>query len=83
MFRKLIRLWVMTKINHTEDYIKDSMMSADMDIKNLTHFQICAYKASFKQIEADLLIESAFSKSKPSSVEDIDISVFKSCTKKF
>jgi len=82
MFRKFLRLWVMTKINHTEDYIKDSMMSADMDIKNLTHFQVCVYKTTFKQIEADLLIEAAFSKNK-SSIKDIDVSVFKPCTKTF
>lgn len=82
MFRKFIRLWVMTKINHTEDYIKDSMMSADVDIKNLTHNQISAYKSIYKKIEADLLIEAAFSKGK-SSIEDIDVSVFKPCTKTF
>ncbi len=79
--KKLIRLWVMTKINHTEEYVQGAMKSADVDIKNLTHQQICAYKATLKQIEADLLIEMAYDKAKPLSVEDFDVSVFKPCTK--
>lgn len=81
--RKLIKLWVMTKINPSEEYVINAMKSADVDIKNLTHQQISAYKAALKGSEADLLIEFAFDKTKPLSVKDIDVSVFKPCTKVF
>lgn len=74
--KKLLRLWVMTKINHTEDYVKGAIMSSDTDITKLNHKQIAAYKATLKQIEADLMIEMAFDKEK-TSVKDVDISVFK------
>jgi len=77
--KKLLRLWVMTKINHSDEYVKGAMASADVDYTNLTHQQISAYKAALKSTEADLLIESAFDKSKPVSVNDFDVSVFKPC----
>lgn len=70
----------MTKIHHSEEYVKAAAQSSGADVKNLTHSQIAAYKATPKQIEADMLIEIAFAKSK-TSVEDIDVSVFKPCTK--
>lgn len=81
--RRLLRLWVMTKINHTEEYVKTAIGSSDTDLKNLTHNQIAAYKATLKQIEADLMIDMAFEKGKPTRISDIDISVFKPCTKTY
>lgn len=75
--KKLLRLWVMTKINHSEEYIKGAIKSGGTDLSNLTHNQISAYKATLKQIEADLMIEIAFAKDNKTKLSDIDISVFK------
>jgi len=58
------------------------MLSCDMDVKNLTLNQIAVYKATVKQIEADLIIEMAFADG-VTKLSDIDISVFKPCTKTF
>lgn len=78
MFRKLIRLWVMTKINYSENYVITAMQSGNTDIKNVTHNQIAAYKAILKQIEADLMIDAANCKNK-TVLSDVDMSVFKKC----
>ncbi len=66
----------MTKITVSEEYLIGAIRSNGVDIKELTHNQIAAYRAGLKQIEADLMIEQAFAKHK-TSVEDFDVSIFK------
>lgn len=78
--KKLLRLWVMTKINHTEEYVQNSLRSSETDWINLTHNQIAAYKATLKSIEADLLIDFAFNSNK-TTIQEIDCSVFKPAKK--
>ena len=66
----------MTKINYSEDYVKGAIQSNGVDIKEVTHHQLSAYRAGLRQIEADLMIEQSFAKHK-TSIEDFDVSIFK------
>lgn len=75
--KKLLRLWVMTRINHTEEYYQGALRSNGCDITTLTHNQIATYKAVIKCNEADLLIEIAFSKDNTTKLSDVDCTVFK------
>lgn len=71
--KKLLRLFVMMSIRHDENYVKGSMKSAGIPVEDLTHREIALYKATLKQIEADLMIEMAY-KSDKTSMEDFDYS---------
>ena len=74
--KKLLRLYVMTKLSYDEVYIKTALKSLGIEISELTHAQICVFKASLKKTEANLLIEMAFDKDEPATVKDIDCSIF-------
>jgi hypothetical protein len=72
--KRLLRLFVMSQIKHDEDYYKTALWSQGINIKDLSHTQIALYKATMKQIEADLMIEMAYAKSK-TSMNDFDYTV--------
>jgi len=76
LFRKLLKVWVITKLNYPEEYVKTAAKSrANVDISTLTHAQIAALRTSLKSLEADLIINIAFN-SPTTTVKDVDISVF-------
>lgn len=54
-----LRLQVMMNINHPEEYYQKAAKSKGIDFHNMTHDQICLWKATLKSIEADIMIESA------------------------
>ena len=71
--KKLLRLFVMTQIKHNEDYYQNALKSQGVDYNELSHNEIALYKATMKQIEADLMIEMASQKTK-TSMNDFDYS---------
>lgn len=62
--KKLLRLFVMATIRNPEEYYKKSLITSGVNPEELTHEQIAAWKALVKQIEADILIDTAFRKEK-------------------
>ena len=70
--KKLLRLLVACSINHDDKYYKDGLKSVGIDYWNLSHNQISAWKASVKVIEADVLIQYAFSAEKI-KLDEIDL----------
>lgn len=73
--KKLLRLFVMTQIKHDESYYQSMLKDSDIDFKNLSHREVALWKASVKQIEADILIETAFQKGK-TKITDFDYKAF-------
>ncbi len=62
----------MCLLNTPDEYYKKAAESVSLDIKNMTHEEICAWKAGCKVIEADHMIHHAFNKPKPAP-EDMDV----------
>ena len=61
-FKKLLKLFVMCSIHHPEEYYKQGLKSKNkhLNIEDLTHEQICAWKSICKDIEAEFMIDAAF-----------------------
>lgn len=73
--RKLLRLLVACTIHHPESYYQTSLLSKGIDYKNLTLNEISVWVSTCKIIEADLLIELAFTLGKV-KVKDVNIEQF-------
>ena len=71
--KRLLRLFVACTIKHDEEYYQKSMQSKNVDLKNITHSQIAAWKATMKIIEADMLIDMAWKLDAISKVDDVDL----------
>ena len=70
--KKLIRLFVMTQIRHTEEYVQAGLKSQGIDISKLTHKEIAMWKSLMKQQEADAMIYI----SKSAEFEEIDLNTY-------
>jgi hypothetical protein len=73
--RKLLRLIVACTIHHPESYYQISLKSKGIDYQNLSLNQISVWVSTCKIIEADLLIESAFTLNK-TKLKEVDIELF-------
>lgn len=71
--RKLIRLLVACSIRNSDEYYQKAIASMGIDYTKLSHGQITAWKAVSRVIEADLLIEAAFTKDNKSALKDYDM----------
>ncbi len=58
-FEQRLRTMLVIRQSHSEEYYKQGAASKGMNIKELTHPQIAAWKATMDSIEADLFIEIA------------------------
>ena len=74
--KKLIRLIVACTVRHDDKYYQIGLKSMGIDYTDLTHDEICAYKASQRVIEADMLIDVAYHQEK-TIIDDVDLSKLK------
>ena len=74
--KKLLRLIIACTIHHPESYYQASLQSKGIDYQNLTLNQISVWVSTCKIIEADLLIELAFTLHK-TKTNEIDIELFR------
>jgi hypothetical protein len=75
MKKKILRLLVASLIKNTDAYYQALLESQGVDITKLTHTQIAAWKASLKVIEADILIDAAFTMDKV-YLKDVNVDFF-------
>jgi hypothetical protein len=74
--RKLLRLLVACTIHHPESYYQNSLTSKGVDYTKLTLNEISVWVSTCKIIEADLMIELAFTLGK-TKVSEVNIEQFK------
>lgn len=71
--KKILRLFVMIMLSHDESYYQTALKSKGLDYLDLTHTQIAVWKSVLKQIEADIIISTAFN-NEFTNISDVDIS---------
>ena len=74
--KKLLRLIIACTIHHPESYYQTSLQSKGIDYTKLTLNEISVWTSTCKIIEADLLIELAFTLGK-TKVSEVDIEKFR------
>lgn len=73
LIKKVIRLIVMLCLKRDNNYYEIAARSLGVDPSKMTHGEVAVFYASLKQIEADMLIEFAFS-DVITPFSDIDVS---------
>lgn len=74
--KKLLRLLVACSIHHPESYYQMSLKSKGIDYTNLSLNEVSVWVGTCKLIEADLLIELAFTIGK-TKLKEVNIELFK------
>lgn len=54
----LLRIYVMSQIQHPESYYINALESQGVDAKSLSHAEISVFKAAMLVVEADTIIEA-------------------------